>query len=137
MVDYHLQGTDIGSPVRLGAFYEDQLLAVMTFRYKNKNEKEQGLWYLNRFCSDYHFHITGIAGKLLEYFKRNYSWSKITTHADRRWSNGNLYYKLGFTFIRPTCLDYWYVNGGMRRISRQKMRKRPDEPKDITEKILR
>jgi len=137
LVDYHLQGTDIGSPVRLGAFYKDQLLAVMTFRYKNQNEKEQGLWYLNRFCSDYHFHITGIAGKLLEYFKRNYYWSKISTHADRRWSNGNLYYKLRFTFIRPTCLDYWYVNGGMKRISRQKLRKRPDEPKDIPEWILR
>ena len=53
-------------------------------------------WELNRFCSHSDFVISGIASKLLNYFKKNYQWTKIFSYADRRWSVGDLYKKLGF-----------------------------------------
>jgi DNA-directed RNA polymerase subunit RPC12/RpoP len=140
LLNYHIQGTDIGSLVKLGAFYNDNLISVMTFSKlsiaKGSSPKE-GFWELNRFCSDYSYIIHGIASKLLSHFKNNYEWEEIISYADRRWSNGNLYKKLGFDGGKQTSIDYWYSKGSLERIPRYKMRKKPDEPKDIPEHILR
>jgi len=135
---YHLQGKD-NSIVKLGAFYNNELVSVMTFSHGNisKGSKpEKDIWELNRFCSNYNYHIPGIASKLLTYFKRNYSWKEIFSYADRRWSVGNVYEKLGFEFIRNTTINYWYTKGN-ERIHRFNLRKRNDEPENITEWELR
>ena len=136
--EFHIQGEDKSS-VKLGAFYEDELISVMTFSYGNisKGSKNiEGIYELSRFCSDYNYHIPGIASKLLEYFKRNYEWKEIYSYADRRWSDGNLYYKIGFELYNITKPNYWYVKG-FNRIHRFNLRKRSDEPKEIPEYILR
>ena len=135
---YHIQGKDI-SEIRLGAFYNNELISVMTFSKGNiskgsKNEKY--IWELNRFCSDYNYHIIGIASKLLSYFKKNYNWKEIFSYADRRWSNGNLYYKIGFELEYITGINYWYIKNNY-RIHRFNLRKRKNEPKNITEFELR
>jgi len=135
---FHLQGEDKSS-IKLGAFYKNELISVMTFSKGNisKGSKNiEGIYELNRFCSNYNYHIPGIASKLLTYFKRNYEWKKIFSYADRRWSKGNLYYKLGFELEKVTKPNYWYVKGSD-RIHRFNLRKHPNEPKDIPEQILR
>ncbi len=135
---YHIQGKD-NSNIKLGAFFGEDLVSVMTFSKGNisKGSKStDGVWELNRFCSDSDFHIPGIAGKLLSHFKKNYEWSEIFSYADRRWSQGNLYEKLGFELVHITGPNYWYLKN-YKRIHRFNLRKRPDEPKDISERILR
>ncbi len=135
---YHLQGED-SSNIKLGAFYNNELISVMTFSHGSisKGSKlENDVWELNRFCSDYNYHIIGIASKLLSYFKKNYEWKEIYSYADRRWSVGNLYYKLGFELDHTTKPNYWYVKG-LNRIHRFNLRKRPEEPRDIPEWVLR
>ena len=136
---FHIQGKD-NSKVRIGAFYNDELVSVMTFSHasisKGMKNKNNSVWELNRFCTNSNYHISGIAGKLLSYFKRNYEWKEIFSYADRRWSCGELYYKLGFELDHITSPNYWYVKGD-KRIHRFNLRKRPDEPKDISESILR
>jgi len=135
---YHIQGSD-NSVIKLGAFYNNQLVSVMTFSHGNiakGSKSEEDVWELNRFCSNYKYHIPGIAGKLLSYFKKNYQWKEIFSYADRRWSNGNLYYKLGFKLEHITKPNYWYIQG-YDRIHRFNLRKKPDEPKDIPEWSLR
>jgi len=135
---FHIQGKD-SSNIKLGAFFDDELISVMTFSKGNiskGSKSKEGIWELNRFCSDFRYHIPGIAGKLLNHFKKNYEWVEIFSYADRRWSQGNLYYKLGFELISKTGPNYWYVKNN-RRIHRFSLRKRPDEPKDISERILR
>jgi len=137
---FHIQGSDL-STIKLGAFHNDILVSVMTFSKGNPAKgikyKIEGVWELNRFCSDSNYHIPGIAGKLLAYFKNNYSWIEIYSYADRRWSFGNLYEVLGFDLqTKKPQLNYWYVKG-MKRIHRYKLRKKSHEPKDITEKTLR
>jgi len=47
-----------------------------------------------------------------------------------------LYYKLGFELEHITQPNYWYIKG-MKRIHRFNLRKRPNEPKNIPEWILR
>ena len=136
---FHIQGKDT-SKVRLGAFYDNKLVSVMTFSHgsisKGFRNKDNSVWELNRFCTKSIYHISGIAGKLLSYFKKNYEWKEIFSYADRRWSQGDLYYKLGFKLDRTTHPNYWYIKG-MNRIHRFNLRKRPDEPKELTERELR
>ena len=135
---YHIQGQDTSS-IRLGAFYRDELVSVMTFS-KGSIAKGASLkkdfWELNRFCSNYCYHIPGVASKLLSYFIKNYKWSQIYSYADRRWSIGKVYKVLGFTEEHCTSPNYWYVKQRV-RYHRYGFRKRPDEPKDIPEWILR
>jgi hypothetical protein len=135
---YHIQGKD-NSNIKLGAFYNNELISVMTFSLGSiaKGSKSiKGIYELSRFCSNYNYHIPGIASKLLTYFKQNYDWKEIFSYADRRWSNGNLYKKIGFQLWSITKPNYFYIKG-LNRIHRFNLRKRPDEPKDITEWVLR
>jgi len=133
--EYHLQGKTIGDRIKLGAFYNDELVSIMTFRSNDEINFEKE-WYLNRFCSNYNFIIPGIAGKLLSYFKNNYSWEKIITYAERRLSNGDLYRKLGFSFVHYTDINFWYTNGALTRHSRQfviSLMKKEDVEEGITQ----
>ena len=133
---FHLQGED-KSKRKLGAFYNDELVSVMTFSKGNisKGSKNlDGIYELSRFCSKYH--IPGIASKLLSHFKRNYDWKEIFSYADRRWSDGDLYYKLGFELTHITKPNYFYTKGTT-RLHRFNFRKKYNEPKNIPEWILR
>jgi len=135
---FHIQGKDL-SVIKLGAFYNNELVSVMTFSHGNisKGSKNiENVWELNRFCSDYNYNIPGIAGKLLTFFERNYEWKTIYSYADLRWSRGDLYHKLGFNFICNTTPGYWYTRG-YKRIHRYSLRKTTNEPKEIPEYILR
>jgi len=135
---YHIQGKD-SSKIKLGAFFENELVSVMTFSKGNiskGSKSKEGIWELNRFCSNSNYHIPGIAGKLLSHFKKNYEWKEIFSYADRRWSIGNLYYKLGFKLISKTQINYWYLKDFL-KIHRFNLRKTKDEPKDVTEWVLR
>ena len=137
---YHIQGKD-NSSIKLGAFYKDILVSVMTFSKGNiskGSKSKKGVWELNRFCSNSNYHSPGIASKLLKYFQRNYKWKEIFSYADQRWSDGNLYYQLGFDLIHVTQPNYWYVDiNKLKRLHRFGLRKRLDEPKNITERVLR
>jgi len=135
---YHIQGKD-NSKIRLGAFYNDELISVMTFSHGNISKGSKlidGVWELNRFCSNPNYHIPGIASKLLKFFQRNYNWKEIFSYADRRWSIGNIYEKLGFWLDSISRPNYWYFKD-TKRIHRFNLRKRPDEPKEISEWQLR
>ena len=67
-----------------------------------------------RFCNILNTNVIGGAGKLLNYFINTYHPKEIISYADRRWSNGNLYTKLGFKLIKTTVPNYFYVINGNR-----------------------
>ena len=103
----HIQGRT-GFTIALGAYYQNNLVGVMTF----KKEKE-GYWDLNRFATDINYQCVGIGGKLFKYFTRNYDFQEIKSFADRRWTTdptNNLYTKLGFEFDSFVPPSYWYHN---------------------------
>ena len=112
----------------------------MTFSHgslaKGVRKIVKDIWELSRFCVLNTKHIPGAASKLLAYFKRNYEWETIFSYADRRWSCGRLYYQLGFEMSGASKPNYWYVKGP-RRIRRFSLRKKPEEPKDVSEWFLR
>jgi hypothetical protein len=101
----HIQGA-VYSPINLGLFFNDELIATMTFskcRFDKKHE-----WELVRFCTKMGYHVIGGASKLLKYFENNYNPKSLVSYADRRWSRGNLYSALGFTFSHNSSPNYWY-----------------------------
>jgi len=134
----HIQGIDI-SKIRLGAFYNEELVSVMTFSKGSISKGTKAsdfIWELNRFCTDKEVIVLGAAGKLLKYFKNNFEWEKIFSYADRRWSNGDLYNKLGFRLIRKTKPNYWYLKNG-KRIHRFTLRKSEQNNEKLPESIIR
>lgn len=105
----HIQGFS-GAGVYLGAFYEEKLIAVMTFRHTSKDTKE---WELTRFATDSKYRCVGAGGKLFKYFVKKYGPSLVKSFADRRWTidyENNLYTKLGFKYAGFTSPDYKYYN---------------------------
>jgi hypothetical protein len=116
----HLQGRDLSS-IRLGLFYNDELVSVMTFGKRKITGAEPKL-ELIRFASKLNTQVIGGASKLFKYFLKNYDFSEILSYADRRWSNGNFYEKLGFRLDHISRPNYWYIKNGKRehRVNYQK-----------------
>jgi hypothetical protein len=104
----------------------------MTFGKSRFNKKYK--YELLRFCNKLGYHIPGSASKLLKYFERNYKPKSLISYADRRWSRGNVYEKLGFKMIGKSKPNYWYFkltsNIRYSRINFQK-----HKLKDILEKF--
>ena len=113
--EYHIQGKT-NSTIYLGAFYENELVAVMLFLKEKQNN-----WNLNRFATSDKYYIYGISGKMFKYFKKNYVYNVIKSFADRRWTNNmhdNLYTKLGFQLTKILPPDYRYFNSKVDRYKR-------------------
>ena len=115
--DNHFQG-DCKSSVRIGLYFEDKLVSLMTFSklrlpLGGKNKKDY--WELTRFCN-LNFHvIVGSASKILKYFIENYKPIEIQTYSDNLISSGDLYQKLGFTYQHTSKPGYWWVINGTRQ----------------------
>lgn len=107
--DNHLQGSGISS-IRLGLEYNGQLVSLMTFGKSRFNKNYE--YELIRFCSLINTTVVGGASKLLKYFENTYKPKSLISYANRRWSQGNLYEKLGFEKIRETKPNYFYFKGG-------------------------
>lgn len=120
----HIQG-NVMSKIRIGLFYDGELISVMTFGSLRKNlgnKPKEGCYEMLRFCSKKGYSIIGGAGKMQAYFVKKYSPHSIISYADRRWSNGGLYEKLGYDLIRKSRPNYFYIKNG-KRINRYSLRK--------------
>jgi len=104
---HHIQGSGKNN-IYLGAYLNNELVSVMTFSNRNPAKgHKSNITELNRFVNP--FNIVGIASKLFSYYVKTYNPDKILSYSDNRWNTGNLYNILGFTTIRHTQYNYWYV----------------------------
>ena len=117
----HIQGS-VNAKVNLGLYYQDELISLMTFgkcRFDKHHE-----WELLRFCNKLGYHIPGAASKLLKHFEKTYKPTSLVSYADRRWSQGKVYEKLGFKFSHLSLPNYWYFKGNVLQLeSRVKYQK--------------
>ena len=103
----HIQGYS-KSNKKIGLFYNDELVSLMTFGKRNINGNEE--YELIRFCNKIDTNVIGGANKLFNYFIKT-SNSDIISYSDNSIFNGDLYKKLGFEYIKNTELNYyWIVN---------------------------
>jgi len=103
----HLQGT-ASSSVRLGLYYNTTLVSLMTFSKGRATISSDAEWELVRFCSQKDYNVIGAASKLLKYFELNYKPKSLKSFANRRWSKGDLYNKLGFKLTHISPPNYFY-----------------------------
>lgn len=120
----HIQGPSV-SKIRLGLFRGDELVSVMTFgklRRTLGTKSKEGHWELLRFASKINTSVIGGGSKLLKHFIKLHNPRRIISYANRDWSVGNLYEKMGFSFIGMTDPGYFYAKG-KRRFSRSQFTK--------------
>ena len=116
----HLQGKD-SSSIRYGAFYESELIAVMTFGKSRFDKKIE--WELIRYSSKKFTNVVGVASKILARFIKDYDPTSIISYADLRWSIGNLYTQLNFEWSHDSIPNHFYFKNNKVRESRQKYQK--------------
>ena len=121
----HIQGM-CKAKYHYGLYHNNELVSLMTFgktRQQRKfNDDYDNTWELLRFCNKLNTSVVGGASKLLKHFIDEVKPNKIITYADKRWSIGNLYKKLGFTHTHDSRPNYFYVVG-QHRENRFKYRK--------------
>lgn len=113
----HIQGCT-PSRVKLGLYYNDELVSVMTFGFRQTMaSKKSGEWDLTRFCNKLNINVVGAASRLLKYFVRHYHPDTIYSFSSNDISDGGLYKVLGF---EKGCINqsYWYIDSNMQRYHR-------------------
>lgn len=103
----HIQGF-VGASIKLGLFYEEKLIAVMSFsksRYDKTYEYE-----LIRYCGLLGYNIVGGASKLYKSFCKKYQPNSIISYAQRRLFSGRLYENLGMSLIKTSPPNYLWIN---------------------------
>ena len=120
----HIQGNTIFK-YSFGLFYNEELISVMTFGCLRKNlgnKNKENCYELLRFCNKINTNVVGGASKLLSHFIKQYHPEEIISYADRRWSQGNVYEKLGFSYKHNSQPNYFYIVGD-KRVNRFSFRK--------------
>ena len=124
----HIQGK-INAFVHYGLMYENEIVALMSFGKSRFNANYE--WELLRFCTKLNYHIPGGASKLLRHFERCNNPTSLISYADRRWSKGNMYLKLGFELDHASSPNYWYFNDYSTMILKSRMQFQKHMLKDV------
>lgn len=106
----HIQGF-VGSKIKIGLFYQNELVCLMTFGYKRKSMGQkggEGTYEMLRFCNRLNTNVIGGASRLFKHFVKNYNPKEVISYADRSWSQGGLYENLRFQLIGKTDPNYYY-----------------------------
>jgi hypothetical protein len=133
----HIQGV-VNTSIRIGLYYNEELVSLMCF---NKPRLGIGTTYdgyeLSRFCNKLNTNVIGGADKLLKYCIKTYQPKEILSYADKRWSQGDLYEKLGFIKSHVNKPNYYYVIGKNRKhrfgFRKEILRKQGFDTKNKTE----
>ena len=130
---HHLQGYT-SSSIKIGLFDNSELVSVMTFARPSiaKGGRGKDYWEISRLCSSRA--VVGGANRMMKFFKTTYNPNHIISYSDRRWFDGGVYEKMGFTLTDITPPNYWYVSG-ITRTHRFSMRKGivPEDDLTLTE----
>ena len=102
---HHIQGY-ARDKIRIGLYYEEQLISLMTFGKPRYNKNYQ--YELIRYCNST-YNIIGGAEKLFKFFVANYKPESIISYCDLSKFSGQVYEKLGFKKIRVSgASKHWY-----------------------------
>jgi hypothetical protein len=119
----HIQGAGAPTSINYALKAGDKIVAVMTFGHTRFDNKYNYEYELYRFCSKINTTVVGGASKLFKQFHKDYPNASVMTYADRSYSTGNLYKKLGFAQIDKTGPSYSYFSSNGYKLSRYQCQK--------------
>lgn len=130
----HLQGSD-KAPIRLGLFYKEELVSIMTFGKPRFNKQYE--YELLRFCCKANTTVVGAASKLFKCFIEKYKPLNIISYSNIAHTEGKLYSFLGFKQISISHPNYVWTRGEQvltrYQCQRHKLIKQFPELKDLSE----
>ena len=111
----HIQGY-VNSSIGIGLFIDNELVTLMTFdKFEGRKKMKEDEWNLSRLCSKLNTNIAGSASKLLNFFIKKFNPKRIISFSDKEWSNGDIYFNLGFDKLYESDVNYKYVINGERK----------------------
>lgn len=128
LTENHLQGS-VSSRYKIGLFEKDELVAVATFsalRKMNHTENYKSA-ELIRFAVKAGYSITGGLSKLISFFVATYKPNDLMTYADRDWSAGEAYIKLGFKQTAVLEPQIYGLDGNQNRLLKKDQEVFPQE----------
>jgi hypothetical protein len=118
----HIQGF-VRYTLCLGLYQDKELVSIMCFDHTEGRKKMVDTeWNLSRFCNRLNSNVVGGASKLLSYFIKVFKPDRMITFADKEWSVGDLYFKLGFEKSYETEPNYKYLVD-KKRTNKQRFKK--------------
>jgi N-acetylglutamate synthase-like GNAT family acetyltransferase len=122
--NHHIQGAPL-LEIAFGLCHNNELQAVIT---GNKHHRQgfDDIFVLNRLAFKSGVSISGGSSKLLKAlinYAKNNGYKKLISWSDNRWSEGNVYEKLGFELTEELGPDYSYVQK-QKRLSKQSCKKK-------------
>jgi transposase-like protein len=127
----HLQGKPTNIHLDVSLRYQDEIVATMTLGHHHR-QNMKGL-ILNRLCFAKDTAVVGGTDRIFKHLRKHYS-GPIVTWADRRWSEGEVYKRLGFMKADVTGPDYVYAKGQKRRSKQSMMKSNTGCPPEMTER---
>lgn len=123
--DNHIQGKTVFKKA-FGLHYEGELLGLVTSNtHHRQGHIDKNV--LNRLVFADGVQVIGGASKLLKYlinYSKEQGYSVLLSWSDNRWSQGNVYEKIGFNLTEELGPDYSYYVGGSKRQSKQSNKKK-------------
>lgn len=114
----HLQGFAAYRKFSYGAYYNNELVGVISFSQKGE------IGNLVRFCTKIGNRYPGLFSKMLKHVIKNHpDITKIITFSDNMVSNGDLYKKCGFIESGKVAPDYYYTQDYQKLYNKQGFRK--------------
>lgn len=135
----HLQGGSARARRAWGLFYQDRLVAAATLAAHHR-QADGNVLVMDRLCFANGVHVVGGAGRLVKVLldaARAEGAVKVLTWSDNRWTDGDVYPRVGFVKEADLPPDYCYVHvrNPDRRLSKQSQKKSATGcPPDVTER---
>lgn len=129
----HLQGSTNHIQYAFGLFNENELVGCICYGSHHRGKLNNEL-IMTRLCFKKGLNVVGGPSKLFRNSLRLLPKGKdIITWSDNRWSNGNVYEKLGFKFDSSHPPAYFYQKAGTRYPATEMMKSKTGCPKDMKE----
>jgi len=110
--EHHLQ-VALPGKYRYGLFHGGVLVSVAIFSGGRKMEAKPApyrSYELLRFCHKQGIHVVGGFSKLIKTFQQDFHPGDIMTYADKDWSDGSSYRKMGFVAVGETEPQCFWIN---------------------------
>lgn len=136
---YHIQGSNKATmKINYGLYYNDELMAIMSFGKLRMNKTKEGQYELHRYCVKDGYTIVGGANRLLKMFEKEYTPKYIKSYSDNDYFLGSIYERLGFE-NKGQCTPryYWYLNGEEIKRERCKLDRLEKEYPELLEEAYR
>ena len=137
----HIQGYTPSSS-RLGLYFENRLVAVMTFSKNRIGIGSKGPHTeLVRYATA--TSVPGGAGRLLAAYRKSHPDESIVSYSNNEWSTGQLYKTLRFRLDREIKHSYWYLRPNEHKLyhrltySKQKLIQQGHDPAKSESEITR